>query len=465
MAKSPFSKRDEQHELTRRALIKWTVAAGAALGVSRSKIFDILEKTGGKGLAEAASFNPTHRYIGLAAGNGGLANFTLLWPLPTVAASNDPNASWPVGMGALIPGTAKPLWAGDYTPWMDEPAARQMTCFVAGRNNTHNGTAQEGSNVNGSNIFAAVSVMQQPTPSVIPIIQVADATVGAAPGFGQATNVTNGQAIVGLFNSAASRAGGLLASSGNAQLYKTQYDAFAQLNKASGRTTQKGAYLTASSAAQFLGTNLSEKLSITDADRLMYGLDGSTLGNIRDIAETLIVSVKAFSLGLTNAVTLPAMRDDPHGAWNGPGGATGSVAQRGIGLKKVFDGLKAHLTATVDSVTGQTLWDDTVITISGDTPKDGFNRAGWGDGTSMASNIIYVKTPGHIKSGWHGEVTNNAARGILPNGTLANNYDVNQTALFANSSILYAIAKRDKRAIQAITGNLPEMEWLNPLDQ
>jgi hypothetical protein len=464
MAKSPFSKRDEQHELSRRALIKWTVAAGAALGVSRSKIFDILEKTGGKGLAQAASSNPTHRYIGLAAGNGGLAWFTLLWPIPSVGASNDPNASWPAGMGSLFPGTSKPLWTGDYTPWMDEPAGRQVTAFLAGTNDTHNSTAQTGSTVNGSNIFAAVSVMQAPTPSVIPIIQVADATVGAAPGFGQATGVNNGNAIIGLFNSAASRAGGLLATSGNASLYKTQYDAFAQLNRASGRTTQKGSYLTASSAASFLGTNLSAKLSITDADRVMYGLDGSTRGNVRDIAETLIVTVKAFGLGLTNAVVLPAMRDDPHGAWNGPGGATGDVPVVAPQLKKVFDGLKAHLTATLDSVTGQTLWDDTVITISGDTPKTGLNRAGWGDGTPNNSNIIYVKTPGHIDSGWHGALTNGTAQGIQANGTLGN-YNPQQTALYANSSALYAIAKRDKRAIESITGNLGELSFLKPLDQ
>jgi len=38
MAKHPLSKREEKRELHRRALIKWSVAAGAALGVSRSKI-------------------------------------------------------------------------------------------------------------------------------------------------------------------------------------------------------------------------------------------------------------------------------------------------------------------------------------------------------------------------------------------------------------------------------------------
>ena len=55
MAKTPIAKRDEHHELTRRALIKWSVAAGAALGVSRAKIFEILERTGGRDVAMAAS--------------------------------------------------------------------------------------------------------------------------------------------------------------------------------------------------------------------------------------------------------------------------------------------------------------------------------------------------------------------------------------------------------------------------
>ena len=40
MAKSQTSKRDEEHELTRRALMKWSLAAGAALGaaVSRARL-------------------------------------------------------------------------------------------------------------------------------------------------------------------------------------------------------------------------------------------------------------------------------------------------------------------------------------------------------------------------------------------------------------------------------------------
>src|SRR5690606_27606770 len=78
MAKSPFSKRDEQREISRRALIKWSVAAGAALGVSRSKVFEILEGTAGRDLAFAAAENPTTRSVHIIAGNGGAAWFQLL---------------------------------------------------------------------------------------------------------------------------------------------------------------------------------------------------------------------------------------------------------------------------------------------------------------------------------------------------------------------------------------------------
>ena len=36
------NKRDQEREVTRRALIKWSLAAGAALGVSRTRILDVL---------------------------------------------------------------------------------------------------------------------------------------------------------------------------------------------------------------------------------------------------------------------------------------------------------------------------------------------------------------------------------------------------------------------------------------
>ena len=50
-----MSKRDQDREVSRRALIKWSLAAGAALGVARSTCSSILERTAGKRVAEAAA--------------------------------------------------------------------------------------------------------------------------------------------------------------------------------------------------------------------------------------------------------------------------------------------------------------------------------------------------------------------------------------------------------------------------
>jgi hypothetical protein len=93
MAKSKTTLRDEQRDVSRRSLIKWTLAAGAALGVSRSKIADILEKRAGTGIAEAATELPTCRSIHIISGGGGFAWFNLLWPHNAVAAANNGNFS------------------------------------------------------------------------------------------------------------------------------------------------------------------------------------------------------------------------------------------------------------------------------------------------------------------------------------------------------------------------------------
>lgn len=445
MAKSPFSKRDEQREITRRALIKWSVAAGAALGVSRSKIFEILEGTAGKDVAFAAAENPTTRSVHLIAGNGGAAWFQLLWPHNDVAAAANNTFAWHrPGESSLVPGTDKPLTVGPDTPFKDLPAARQMTVFQAGANETHTATPTSVLTLNGNNIISVASALQSSSPSVIPLITIGVADAGTAPGAARPANVNNADGIVGLFNSAASRMGGLLSVSTDAQLYKAHYDAFAQLNKAAARSTQKVSYLTASNAAAFLGTNLSAKLQIVQADLDRYGIDGTTRGNVRDIGRALIVAVKAFKMGLTNSVALPAMRDDPHGAF-----ADGSAMSVPPMLKKVFDGFMTDLKNTVDDNTGKVLADDTVMTICGDTTKNPLQRGGWPDGTPNNSNVVWVYSAGHLKSGWFGGTKrDNTVTGFDASGNAAA-YNGGNTAKFAMASIAYAIAKRDERAISA----------------
>lgn len=445
MAKSPFSKRDEQRDITRRALIKWSVAAGAALGVSRSKVFEILEKTAGRDLAYAAAENATTRSFHLIAGNGGAAWFQLLWPHNDIAAANNANFAWHrPGESSLIAGTDKPLTKGPDTPFADLSPGKQMTVFQAGANETHTAAPTSVLTLNGSNIISIASALQASAPSVIPLITIGVADAGTAPGAARPANVNNADGIVNLFNSAASRAGGLLSKAQDAQLYKAHYDAFAQLNRAANRSTTKTSYATAQNAAAFLGTNLSAKLAIQQADRDRYGIDGTTRANVRDIGLAMIVAVKAFKMGLTNAIAIPAMRDDPHGAF-----ADGSAMSVPPMLKKVFDGFMNDLKNTVDDNTGKVLADDTVITICGDTTKNPLNRGGWPDGTPNNSNVVWVYSAGHLKSGWFGGTTrNNVAQGFDPQGNTAT-YNGGVTARYAMASVAYAIAKRDERAITA----------------
>ncbi len=450
MAKSPFSKRDEQREITRRALIKWSVAAGAALGVSRSKVFEILERTAGRDLAMAAAANPTTRSVHLIAGNGGAAWFQLLWPHNDVAAANNTNFAWHrPGESMLVAGTDNPLTVGPDTPFRDLPATKQMTVFQAGNNETHTATPTSVTSLNGNNIISVASALQAASPSVIPMITIGVADAGTAPGAARPANVGNADGIVNLFNSAASRAGGLLSNAADATLYKAHYDAFAQLNRAAERSTQRQAYQTASNAAQFLGTNLAAKLQITQADLDRYGIDGTTRANVRDIGRALIVAVKAFKMGLTNAIALPAMRDDPHGAF-----ADGSAMSVPPMLKKVFDGFMTDLKNTVDDATGQVLADDTVMTICGDTTKSPTNRGGWPDGTPNNSNVIWVYSAGHLKSGWFGGTTrNNVAQGFDAAGNTTA-YNGGSTARMALASVAYAVAKRDDRAINTFANGI-----------
>ncbi len=450
MAKHPLSKREEKRELTRRALIKWSVAAGAALGVSRAKVFDILEKSGGRDLAFAAAANPTTRSVHIVAGNGGLAWFTQFWPHNDVAAANSSTLAWNFpGQSTVVAGTDRKLTIGPQTPFAMLPAQNQVTAFLCGNNETHTRQPTSVTSLNGNNIFSVASALQSASPSVIPLITISDVDVGTAPGAARPANVTDGTGIVGLFNSAASRAGGLLANASDAALYKAHYDAFTQLNRAANRSTTKIGYSTASNAAQFLGTNLAAKLQITSDDLTRYGITGATRSNVAAIGKAFIVTVKAFKMGLTNSVVLPAMDDDPHGAFDG--GDINIVPNQ---LKAVFDGFMNDLQATVDDNTMVTLGDDTVITIHGDTYKSPQTRGGWPDGTPGNTNIIYVYSAGNLKSGWYGSVSRTGTvQGFDTSGN-ATTYNGATEAKLATASIAYAIAKRDERAISQFANGI-----------
>jgi hypothetical protein len=325
--------------------------------------------------------------------------------------------------------------------------------MMAGSNETHTNTPNSMVSLGGNNIFGVVASLQQASTSVVPVITIGNVNYAAAAGSPQATAVTQATGMVDLFNSAASRMGGILANTNDANLYKAQYDAFAQLNRAANRSTTKTAYTTASGAAQFLGTNLRTKLEIQPADLTRYGVTGNTRGNVAAIARAFIITVKAFKMGLTNSVILPAMLDDPHGAFNGGvGNRDADIVP--VQLKTVFDAFMADLIATKDDATLRALADDTVISINGDTPKSPTQPGGWPDGTPNGSNWIYLWGAGHLRTGWFGGIDRNGnARGYDANGNDAP-YNAANTARFATASLAYAIAKRDDRLISQFANGI-----------
>jgi hypothetical protein len=449
MAKSKTSQRDEQHELTRRALIKWSIAAGAALGVSRSKVFEVLERTAGKGVAFAASESPITKVFDIEWGTGSLAWMTQLWPFPAIAKARNAAFSWgPVGMESDVVGTKGPLVKGPNTPWANLAPEKQMTVFMAGSNETHKELAQSTTLIGGVNVLAAGSALQAALPAVLPAIAVGqNMTIGSAPGSATPAAVGAADGMVDLFNSVASQAGGLLVQTKDAQLYAAHYDAFIQLTRAANRAPSRPGYVTAQGAAKFLGTNLRSQLAVTPDDLTRYGINGNTRASVTALGRAMIISVKAMKAGLTNLVQVRAFNDDPHPAF-GNGDSTAVPPQ----IKAIFDGFMTDLQNTLDDNTGQPLADDIVIINKGDTFKTPVDKNGWNDNTPNGSNAIWVYGAGHLYSGFFGDVsTANVAQGVDAAGKLTA-YNAANTSKQALAAILYAITKRDDRLIQSFVG-------------
>jgi hypothetical protein len=446
MARSKQAQRDEQVQVSRRSLIKWSLAAGAVLGLPRWKVFEVLERSEGKACAADAACHPTNRSVHIIAGTGGFAWFQLLWPHNAVAAAGNGGFAFHApGQTTMAAGTDKPLTLGPQAPWKNLAGRRQVSAFMAGSNETHTRAPTTSASVMGNSIYAIAASLQSTNPSVVPVIAVSDAPFGAAPGAPRVARVNSGDDIVGLFNSAASREGGLLANPANADLYSSHYQALIGLNRAAGTSTQLKTYATGQKAASLLGTNLASVLTPSTDDYNRYGVNLGTRSTIMELAKTLMVTAKAFKLGLTSSVILPAFNDDPHGAFNDMANLTATVSELGM----VLDAFWADLESIDDdSCAGKKLSDNVVITISGDTPKNPLDRNGWPDGTPNNSNWIYVLGNGYLRTGWHGGVlADGSTRGFDPATGAENNTASAQLADAAGAAIAFAIARGDERRV------------------
>jgi hypothetical protein len=301
-------------------------------------------------------------------------------------------------------------------------------------------------------LIASIASIQSANPTLLPVMAINPFVYGASPGAPAVATVANAAGLVDLFNSAASRT--VLQNPQNAALNEAYYKAFLDLNAAAPRQTSVRTYGTGKVAANLLGKNLSAQLQVTADDESRYGVNANTMTNVLEIAHGLITAIKAFKLGLTSSLIMPAMKDDPHGAFQDMQGLNTTV----MTLGKIFDAFLADAMATPDpSCSAKTLADNLVFTITGDTQKDALNRNAWPDGTQSNHNLVYAIGGVYLKTGWFGDMdlNGNVSTWDPDTGKPVQGGNSANMGTPAASAIAYAVARGDNRRVQDFGVTVP----------
>jgi hypothetical protein len=429
----------------RRQFIKWSSAVAALLGVERSKYLDVLSGTSGVAMADTAACSGTAKSVHIIGDNGGLAWFTQLFPYPAIAKAYSSTFAYYAATATDAKGTDGPLVYAPDSPFQSLPANRQISVFTAGTNQTHTKTPTSGLTLGNSGLVAAISAIQGANPTLLPVMAINPFVFGTAPGAPQPATVANSAGLVGLFNSAASKT--LLQTPQNASLDEAYFKAFLSLNSVAGRGSVQKVYDTSKVATNLLGRNLAAQLAVTAADDARYGITASTPTNVAEVGHALCTGIKAFGLGLTSCLVLPAMQDDPHGAFQNMTTLASNVKTLG----SILDAFVADAMALPDPAgcSGKTLADSLVFTITGDTPKTALSRSGWPDGTVNNHNLVFAWGAGWLKTGWFGGLD---AAGKLttwdPNTGGAGTQTSQALGTPAAAAVAYAVAKGDARRVQ-----------------
>jgi hypothetical protein len=431
---------------SRRHFLRFAAAAGAVYGLDRARVLDVVSGSAGSAMADD-SCATTNRSIHIIGGNGGFSWFQLLFPHVEIATSTDPSFAFHAqGQAIKATDTDNPFYFAPETPWQKLDKGKRVSAFMAGTNQTHTTTPSTAATLGaGQSLLAGVAAIQRATPSLLPVIGLTPISFGSAPGAPDVATVANADGMVQLFNSAASQA--ILQQPADAALFEAYYKAFAGFDRAAGRPTWAAPLRTGKASANFLGKNLATQLAPAASDLTNYGIDSGTPTKLSEIGKALITSVRAFKLGLTQAVVIPAMMDDPHGAFADMPTLLATVKQLG-GMLDQFMSDMAQIQDPVCSNT--TLADNLVITVHGDTPKDPRNRDGWPDGTPDNSNWLYVMGNGYLKTGWFGGVhADGSTSGFDPtSGKDMPGQSADTTSAAAGAAAAYAVAKGDIKRVQ-----------------
>jgi hypothetical protein len=429
----------------RRDFLRWATAVAAVLGLERSRLLNVINDTGGTALADTIGQRKRLLSVHMVAGNGGLANFQLIWPWPEVAKSTNGNYAFhALGKAVKATQTDTEFYYAPETPFQKLGKSKQVTLILGGTNQTHTQAVALDASA-GTSMLASVAALQQVEATLLPVIAVNPITFGNAPGAPAVASVANAAGLVDLFNSAASRT--LLQKPEASSLHEAYYKAFLGLNAAAGRSSLIKSYGTGKVAVNLLAQNLAAQLKPTTTDLTNFGITAGTATNLTEMANTLIIANRAFKLGLCSSVILPAFRDDPHGLFAGGDGAATTKAQT---LGRILDAWMADAMATPSPVGNKSLGDELCLTVHGDTPKQPMNRSGWPDGTPGGSNWIYVMSNGFLKTGTLGTLNaNNTVSGWDED---TGKVDATKTAAnmtqAAVAAVLFSVAKGDARAAQ-----------------
>ncbi len=446
---------------SRRHFLKWAGAIGAVLAVDRARVLEVISDAAGPAMAQEAGARVTNPSVHLVAGTGGFAWFQLLWPHVEVAKSNNNNFAFHAfGQTEDVEDSDKELVYGPESPWKGFDRGKRISAFMAGNNQTHTDTPQAAAQINGSSMVATVAAIQRVTASLLPVIGIGNVAFGQAPGAPGISTVPDPDSMVQLFNSAASRM--VLSQPEDAAAFEAYYKAFLGLRRAADKPTMQRGLRIGKTSANFLGKNLAAQLTPSQEELDRY-LMGSTENKLVEIGKTLITSLKAFKLGLTQSVVLRCFNDDPHGAFGDMDNLRRTVQVLGNMLEQFM----VDASDIADPVSpDKTLADAVILTVHGDTPKDPLDRNGWPDGTPNNSNWLYVMGNGYTKTGWHGRVRANGQTDSFNPATGADvaNQQANMQTAAANAAVAFAVARGDMRRVQDFFGgNIDGIVNLNPV--
>src|SRR5215210_7223104 len=84
----------------RRDFLRWSATVAACLGLERARFLNVLNDTAGSAAADVAACLKSMRSISIVDGNGGLSNWTQLFPFAKVIGGANPAFShYAIGKG------------------------------------------------------------------------------------------------------------------------------------------------------------------------------------------------------------------------------------------------------------------------------------------------------------------------------------------------------------------------------